>query len=258
VSERRKRGWTPSGPETGAPVSTAKSITRLPPRGPWCAKCQHEFIDDELLRTQAYLAYQSQLVVTCPKCAVKMIPAMAFDVGTKAPEGATTRSSTVTSIKEDARKIIRSIFEIDLWPSWERINKQLSSGEKRNDYATVQKHLDEGEEMARLAHQVFVNFKIEFRQFEIDSEIAHAPMRDEANAILQAEKKGGERNKAITDADVNAKMAELHPDAFRRYTIEKAKFELAVAHAEKMTKIWNDRTRDLNTNFGKMRGGGER
>lgn len=263
MKERRKRGWQPSGPEQ--PAGSVKSVTRMPDRGPWCPLCQYEFADGKKdsiqsvqRHTQAYLAFQSKLVITCTGCAEKIIPVMGFDDGMKPPEGATNEPSRKVDVREDSQRIIQSIFKIDLWPSWEKIHKNLTMGEKRNDYATVQKTLDEAEENARLAHQVFVNFKIELKSFEIETEINRSAMYDEANSILQAEKNAKARSKGITNADVKAKMAEMHPREFQRVELELEKFKLAVDHAAVFAKIWSDRARDLNTIFGKMRGGGER
>lgn len=244
----------------------------LPDRGPWCPRCQHEMGYDpkttgtveQLQRakqraTSAYLAYKASLPVTCAGCAQEVTPVMRFDDKKPESESKAVESKAGTAkIPQDSQRIIESIFKIDLWPEWERLHHNIMLGdEHRNNRGMVKAALDRAENNRRVAHKLYANFRIDLERYKIDTEINQSAMRDEAFAKLQGEKQNKQRSKTITNDDVRAKMAELHPDAFRHARIEVKKFELAVEHAKDFHAAWVDRCYDLRVLLNSMSGGGD-
>lgn len=220
--------------------------TQLPPPGPWCPKCQHEYGPGEIERTQAKLAAEAQLAVECPGCTRKAPPVWGFDAPpapVKLPE-----------VARPVRAIIESVFRVDYEKEWERLHKNLTVGNERTDHATVAQVLDHGQDNAVDAHKLWVNLRIEYERYKIDREILWAKIRDDANDELQREKDNGLRNKSITDADVTAKMAEMHPDEYRAVELEKKRFELMIEHAKVFAERWGEKPRDLNTILNRMKG----
>lgn len=221
----------------------------LPERGPWCPACQWEYTDARKL--SAFLAVEAELAVDCPECDEEHVPVMVMPQERPA-KGPPKRPPLEPGVKA----IIDTIFEVDYAQTWKVLQEQLVIGEDRTDHGTVVQHLDHAEDNARKAHQLYVNMRLDQERYEIDTKIVWAALYDEAHARLQAQKAKGERSKQITDGDVAYKMAELHPDEFRAYEIEKKRFDLAVKHAETLAELWSSKARSLNTILSRMRGGG--
>jgi hypothetical protein len=226
----------------------------VPERGPWCPRCQYEYGVrdderdlDEVVKAMTAMAFDQKL--HCDAVPVADFTNVPSPVGKYNPP----------DVLPAVGKIIESIFQVDYAKEWKDLHDALTIGDKqggRNDHATVARELDHAEDRARRAHRLFVNLKAELERFRLDIVVTRSAMRNEANADLQAEKTSGERSKQITDADVASKMAELHPDDYRRVEIDETKFKLAVEHAENFSERWNQRCRDLNTILRGIRGGG--
>lgn len=245
---RKKRRTIPV--ETNGESPTKSSI---PEKGPYCPRCKYEYGNQldkggESTQIAAMLAHEGGLSIECPKCHRKDTPVLGFEDPENKPPPPKS-----APIEPGVRRIIESVFQVDYEASWKKLHEALVIGDKRNDHATVTKHLDLVEDRAREAHQLYVNMRIELERFLIDHEIIWAAMWDEANAKLQAEKAKGERSKQITDADVRYKMAEQHPDQFKHQEIQKKQFELAVKHAESFAGRWEQKARDIGVILGKMK-----
>jgi len=157
------------------------------------------------------------------------------------------------TLADDMRRIIESVFVIDYKREWERLHEDLTVGENRGDYDTIRRCLDAAEDNALKAHKLAMNVKLEFDRYKMDLEATQSAMRSEASEVLEAEKAAGERKKSITEADVRAKMVELHPDEFRSQELEVRKFELTVRQAEKLSEVWSQKSRTLNAIIRTMR-----
>ncbi len=70
-------------------------------------------------------------------------------------------------------------------------------------------------------------------------------MVDETKRVQVTMKEQGLRKKAITEADVRAKMIEQHPDEFRAADTSLRRFSLAVEHAEHAVKCVMQKSRSL-------------
>lgn len=219
-------------------------------RGPFCPKCQQEYNKTAKEQTEARLTIELGNKIKCRGCSLTVLLVNDFE------DHVQHRKPRRVPIEPGVQKIIDNVFQVDYEATWKVLHENLMLGQGRTDHGTVTSYLDHAEDNARKAHQLFVNMKLDYERFKIEHQVVWAGLYDEAHAQLQAEKTEGKRTKQITDGDVSFKMAELHPDEFKAYEIDKKKFELAVAHAENFAERWNSRARDLNTILGKMRGGG--
>tara|TARA_Y100000034_G_scaffold121344_1_gene165431 strand:+ start:206 stop:811 length:606 start_codon:yes stop_codon:yes gene_type:complete len=138
-------------------------------------------------------------------------------------------------------KIVEHVFELD---DPEQVFGQLVEKLKIHDALTpgaLQMALNQAEDTARLAHQLFVGTKVDFARFEIDCAEVYAALRDGATAELQAEKDAGERSKAITKDDVTGRVATMYPDEYREISERKAKAEATLEHMKRLAELWQSR-----------------
>ena len=150
-------------------------------------------------------------------------------------------------LSEDFEQIVARVFNVDALREYERLEAELKLGEQRGDYGSLQKALDEAEDNARIAHKIWVSAKAEHEKFERDFEVIQAPMWSEANAFLQEQKDKGARSKAITDADVKARAAELYPDEYRANAVRAARVKGMVEQTKKLSELWTNRCATLAT-----------
>lgn len=150
-------------------------------------------------------------------------------------------------------RIVGAVVIDDPWSTYKQLEEQLVIGDKRGDYGTVAKRLDEAETNARLAHKLWQSAIVERKRWEYDRQVVFSAMRTEANRSLQEEKDKGQRNKAITDADVEARIATLYPDDYRTQELKRERVKAMVASMENLCELWMSRCRTLNTMLGKQR-----
>ena len=136
---------------------------------------------------------------------------------------------------------------------YERLEKALRVGEGRAEHGTVAKHLDDAEHNARRAHRLWQAAILERRRWEMDNDVVFSAMRSEATRSLQHEKEQGTRTKQITDADVEARIASLFPDEWRKQEVQRARVKSMVDSMQNLTELWASRCRSLQTIHGKQR-----
>ena len=88
---------------------------------------------------------------------------------------------------------------------------------------------------------------MELEKWELDVNELTSRMRLNATDKLEEEKLEGERKKAITNADVEAKMAELYPDEVRHQRLKRARTKGTVEHLERLASLWSQRCSTLGT-----------
>jgi hypothetical protein len=158
-----------------------------------------------------------------------------------------------TPLRPDADRIVSTIFLNDVADAWEKLESGLRVGEKSSDHGTLFKALDEAESNARLAHRLFVTMKVVQDEWEKTNEVVFGALWSEANQALQDEKDQGIRSKQITDADVRARCAVLHPDEWKAQEIKRARLKATVATLENLSEVWLSRCKTLQTMLGKSR-----
>lgn len=238
-SKRRRRGES-------AKTTQVVSDEIPAPKDLYCSRCGYHYGDmGDVEQTSAELAHVSGVKFECPECDYKGVPVL--EPKKKDPIEAPFVPKPITTI-------INSIFKMDYGEEFQRLRDNLTVGDGRTDYGTVNMALDRAQDNAFDAYNLFLSAKRDYERYTIDRKIIWATMRDEAHAILQAEKKAGDRNKTITDDDVQAKMAELHPDEFRHVEMQEREFKLAVDAAENLSERWAKKSADLNTMLHKLKG----
>lgn len=136
---------------------------------------------------------------------------------------------------------------------YERLEAALRVGEDRAERGAVLKALDEAETNARAAHRLWQVARLEVEAWELKNAPIFGAMRGEATRALQREKESGSRNKTITEADVEAMCAVLHPDEWSAQQARRSRAAAMVKSLEHLCEVWNRRIQTLQTMFGKQR-----
>lgn len=146
-------------------------------------------------------------------------------------------------------RIVERVFRVDILAEYEELERglKLSKPAHRADYSELVDALDEATDNARRAHLLVVNGKVALEGFELDTTVILADMRAQATAALQREKEAGQRNKTITDADVETWMAHKFPDEWRETSGRRSKAKRMVEHLDRLADLWKDRRASLDT-----------
>lgn len=112
---------------------------------------------------------------------------------------------------------------------------------------SVRGRINEVEKYAARAHRLFVLCKVQIARYQIDADSAISAMRDEATGELTDEKNMGKRTKQVTDADVTARCATLHPEEWRELNDQIVKNKAMLANLERFADLWQRRSWSLGS-----------
>jgi hypothetical protein len=174
-------------------------------------------------------------------------------VPTPPPLFASANSWQGPGVHPDFERIVETIYQTDAFKDYVDLESSLEVGDQRGDYRTLTEHLDKAERRARRAHALYLGAKLERARWEMDSEVTLAGMRTKASDELEEEKDRGERKKAITDADVRARMAELFPDEWRHQELKRVKLKGTEEHLERLADLWKVKCFSLSTMLSNLR-----
>ena len=149
--------------------------------------------------------------------------------------------------------IVSTIFIDDPAATYKRLEKALVVGDKRTDYGSMMRHLDEAEMNAREAHKLLQTGVRSLKGWEADNQVVWAGMRTQATRSLQKEKDDKLRSKQITDEDVESRMAAIYPDEYKEQRAGHAKMKAMVHSLENLAELWSSRCRTLQVLLGKQR-----
>lgn len=145
-------------------------------------------------------------------------------------------------------RIVRTMFAFDPDKIFDELNEKRRFGKPIKDmgYLELAEALDDAARMHRNASLLFADAQVKRAQFESDCEAIAGDMRTQASNALKREKdeKGG---KQITNGDVEARMASMFPDEYRRQNVLKAKIKATVGQLEDDVKWWELRRREIDT-----------
>lgn len=151
------------------------------------------------------------------------------------------------------QRIVDSVFIDDPDVVYARVEASLRVGEKRTDYATLMRALDEAETNARDAHRLMITAKLEVERWELENKPIFAAMREQARDAIQLEKDKKQRSKAVTDADVEDMAAIMFPDEYAAQQLKQRRADLAVKSMEDLVAKCDSRCRSLQTMLSKLR-----
>ncbi len=141
-------------------------------------------------------------------------------------------------------RIVERVFDLpDPDDEYRALEAALVVGDREHD--SLAAALDRAEDNARRAHRLYVAAKLDRDRYEADAEVVTAALREQATDVLQQQKAAGLRSKAITDADVLAQCAAMHPDEWRDIVDRRSRARLTVEHLERLADLWVSRCRSL-------------
>lgn len=156
-------------------------------------------------------------------------------------------------MRPDVERIVEHTFIEDVVPVYERLEASLKLGDRRTDYGSVMKALDEAESNARDAFKLWATASVEHEKWEWENRELFAGMRAEAQAKLQAEKDAKTRNKQITDADVDDMAVLLYPDEYAAQEVRRKRAKRMVDNCKNLLELWQSKCFSLRTQADKLR-----
>lgn len=151
-------------------------------------------------------------------------------------------------VPRDFDGLVETVHAVpDMRKEYAELEAALRIGEKRTDYGTVLRALDEAEDNARRAHRLYLAARAEQARWEIDTAKVAGEMRAAAVSSLEEEKAQRDRRKQITEGDVEGRMATLYPDEFGHQKMKRTKVEGTVKAMERLAELWKGRCFSLRT-----------
>lgn len=136
--------------------------------------------------------------------------------------------------------IVTKVFDLpNPEEAFDRLLEALRVGTREFD--SLQEAIDNAETNAREAHRLYVCAREQQEAFMIDAKIVEGAIRERAMGSLQAEKASGQRAKAITEADVEAKATTLFPEEWRELRMREVRARKMVEHLEHLAGLWKGR-----------------
>lgn len=149
-------------------------------------------------------------------------------------------------------RIVRSIYRIDVEAAFKRLERpRFSRQPSAMEYGEMIDALDECSELIELASRLHENAKRAHKLYEHDVTVLRAPMRRRAREEAAAEKGKG----VVAQADLDAKVAELWPDEYRRQEQNLVCAKGVASHASELLDRWKSRAREIDGVVRTMRKG---
>lgn len=111
----------------------------------------------------------------------------------------------------------------------------------------LQAALNDAEDNARRAHQLYIVARVDFERFELEMAPVVDAMREAANQDLQKEKDQKQRSKAITDADIKGRASIMFPDEWALVQRRRAEAEGLMDTLKHFADLWKQRCYSLST-----------
>lgn len=141
-------------------------------------------------------------------------------------------------------KIVERVFDLpDPDTEFAYLTEQLKVG--AGEFDSVRTALGIAEGNALRAHRLYVNAREAEEAFKIDTRVVEGALREKAVAALQEEKAEGQRSKAITEADIMARVLTDHPDEYRHQEMSKLRSRKMIEHLEVLVDLWRSKCRSL-------------
>jgi len=178
-----------------------------------------------------------------------------------ASEAAAAAESLVVPAQPSTRGVLESLPDVDkrveFWDRYAKVVEQVYAlDDPAAEFAAIvsalriedaltpgrlQEALNDAEDVARRAHRLYVCAKADFDSWELEHEQLLGRMRDGATTELQVEKEQGRRNKAITDADVRARAAQMYPEDWAAANERRGRADGMLDHIKRVASLWEAR-----------------
>jgi hypothetical protein len=144
-------------------------------------------------------------------------------------------------------RVVSKVFvkEEDFEETYEKLTSLLRSLEGRNERAFWKDSLGRAAEGHHLAARLYTTAQKILANWEADNGVVCATMRERAYRELQEEKKQNQRNKTITDKDVDDRATLIYPTDFPRFSKQRGEYSLMGKNLEMLVKSFDH----LNNNL---------
>jgi hypothetical protein len=154
---------------------------------------------------------------------------------------------SVTESQEYNRFIETVLQAVDMDAEFDDLRKHLEVGEHKDKYPVVYDALDKAESMAFRASGLHANALLEHERLRLDQKEVDADLWNQAMNFLETEAK------KTRIKDVEATIAELFPDEWRRGKMRMKRSELAIQRTQEFKELWSSKVRSLRTMLETMR-----
>lgn len=141
--------------------------------------------------------------------------------------------------------VITDVFSIDVHATFKQLEKDLTLGDGATEYGTVLHAVDASARNLYQAARLCRKAKLEDEKFSAELDRDLEVLRSTAVAQLEAEKRSGERSKAPTIADIDARMLANWPDKVTSVRTRKAEMHGAMRAIEALEAAWKERCQSL-------------
>lgn len=155
---------------------------------------------------------------------------------------------TIPKMSETMAGMVETTFEMeDPEATYQEL---LSALDKRRDALTpgvIREQLSDSARLYRNAHRLYIVARHDQERFDNENTIFMATLREEAKSELEAEKSVGKLKKAITDADVVARISRAYPDVYEEMNDRAIRARKMVEHLKHLVDVFKNRMRALAT-----------
>lgn len=146
-------------------------------------------------------------------------------------------------------RIVRTLFAFDPDKVFDELEAAMRLPKPMRDmgYLELSEYLDQASRHHVNASKLHADAKVKLALFEADCLAISGDMRKQASVQLKAEKDEAKGGKMITESDIEARIAQIFPDEFRRQTKLRNEMKATVGHFETYVRSWELRRRELDT-----------
>lgn len=146
-------------------------------------------------------------------------------------------------------RIVRTLFAFNPDAVFDELEASMRLPKPMRDmgYLELSELLDQASRHHVNASKLYADAKVKLALFEADCLAISGDMRKQASDQLKKEKDEAKGGKMITEGDVEARIAQIFPDEFRRQTKLRNEMKATVGHFETFVKSWELRRRELDT-----------
>lgn len=151
-------------------------------------------------------------------------------------------------------RLVETLFAPSDWDVvFAKFEKWLSLGDRAREEAFIRKSHEEGPSIFRELYDAYLQIREARESWELRNDALLGSMREQATDVLQAEKNKGVRSKAITEADVDKKVAQMFPDEHAEQETKRRQYKFVEERAKHDVEVAALRCRHLDTMMTRLR-----